>query len=64
VIDISYYYIFIVLTFLIGLSFILDYYLWKRIQRLDSKYDKLSGKSDQTRNYVSELYAYIQQYRK
>ena len=62
--DISYYYIFIILTFLIALSFIIDYYLLKRIQRLENKYDNLSGKSDQTRSYVSELYAYIQQYRK
>jgi hypothetical protein len=59
--DISYYYIFIILTFLIALSFIVDYYLLKRLQRLESKYGELSGKNKETRNYVSELYAYLKQ---
>lgn len=63
-VEISYYYLFIILIFSVTTSFICNYYLFKRLQRLESKYGELSGKSDQTRNYVSELYAYIQQYRK
>ncbi len=62
-IEISYYYLFIILTFLIAISFLVDYYLLKRIKRLDIKYEKLSGKNKETRNYVSELYAYLKQYR-
>ena len=62
-IEISYYYLFIILTFLIAISFLVDYYLLKRIKRLDIKYEKLSGKDKETRNYVSELYAYLKQYR-
>ena len=61
-IEISYYYLFIILTFLIAISFLVDYYLLKRIKRLDIKYEKLSGKDKETRNYVSELYAYLKQY--
>ena len=62
-IEITYYYLFLILAFLIVTSILFNYYLFKRIKKLDINYEKLSGKNKETRNYVSELYAYLKQYR-
>lgn len=61
-IEITYYYLFLIMAFLMVTSFLFNYYLLKRVKKLDIKYEKLSGKNKETRNYVSELYAYLKQY--
>lgn len=63
-IEITYYYLFLILAFLIATSILFNYYLFKRIKKLDINYEKLSDKTKQTRNYVSELYSYLTKYRR
>ena len=63
-IEITYYYLFLILAFLIATSILFNYYLFKRMKKLDINYEKLSDKTKQTRNYVSELYSYLTKYRR
>lgn len=63
-IEITYYYLFLILASLIATSILFNYYLFKRIKKLDINYEKLSDKTKQTRNYVSELYSYLTKYRR
>lgn len=63
-IEITYYYLFLILAFLIATSILFNYYLLKRMKKLDINYEKLSDKTKQTRNYVSELYSYLTKYRR
>jgi len=63
-IEITYYYLFLILAFLIVTSILFNYYLFKRMKKLDINYEKLSDKTKQTRNYVKELYSYLTKYRR
>ena len=63
-IEITYYYLFLILAFLIVTSILFNYYLFKRMKKLDINYEKLSDETKQTMNYVKELYSYLTKYRR
>jgi hypothetical protein len=60
--DITYYNIFLFLSVMVSFSVISTYYLWRKVKTLEGKYERLSGKNSETRNYVKQLYEYLQTY--